>query len=159
MIARAGATDRVQRGAMDPYVLHGGRILQEEPGAQASLRGGAIRQLSMRRRRRLARAALSPRLLGEYRAPLFSRSFSAKSQEVGERWLKEHPNESRQLLSILTDVVIEYMSEQVKAGADLLQARRLSPDTWARTQLSLRLSVSASPSFSPFLPPHQQYSL
>ncbi len=42
-------------------------------------------------------------------------------QDVGERWLKEHPEASQRLLDILTDVVIDYMSAQVKAGADLLQ--------------------------------------
>jgi uroporphyrinogen-III decarboxylase len=44
-------------------------------------------------------------------------------QEVGERWLKEHPEASQRLLDILTDVVIDYMSAQVQAGADLLQVR------------------------------------
>jgi len=46
---------------------------------------------------------------------------SKKNQDVGERWLKEHPEASQRLLNILTDVVIDYMSAQVKAGADLLQ--------------------------------------
>ena len=42
-------------------------------------------------------------------------------QAVGERWLKEHPEASQRLLDVLTTVVIDYMSAQVSAGADLLQ--------------------------------------
>jgi uroporphyrinogen decarboxylase len=43
------------------------------------------------------------------------------AQENGERWLKEHPEASQQLLDTLGDVVIEYLSAQVKAGAQMLQ--------------------------------------
>jgi len=46
---------------------------------------------------------------------------SKKNQEEGERWLKEHTAESKELLDILTNVVIEYTSAQIKAGADMLQ--------------------------------------
>ena len=46
---------------------------------------------------------------------------SKKNQEVGERWLNEHPKESQVLLDILTDTVIEYTSAQVDAGADMMQ--------------------------------------
>jgi uroporphyrinogen-III decarboxylase len=42
-------------------------------------------------------------------------------QEEGERWLKEHPAEAQELLDILTDVVIDYMSAQAEEGADMLQ--------------------------------------
>ena len=37
------------------------------------------------------------------------------------RWLREHPADSAALLTLLTDVVIEYMSAQVQAGAHMLQ--------------------------------------
>ena len=46
---------------------------------------------------------------------------SKKNQEVGESWLKENPEESRQLLDILTKIVIEYTSAQIDAGADMMQ--------------------------------------
>ena len=46
---------------------------------------------------------------------------SKKNQKVASRWLKEHPVESKRLLDLLTVVVIDYMSAQVDAGADLIQ--------------------------------------
>lgn len=46
---------------------------------------------------------------------------SKKNQENGERWLKEHPEASKALLDSLGDIVIEYLSAQVKAGAQMLQ--------------------------------------
>jgi len=46
---------------------------------------------------------------------------SKKNQEVGEKWLDEHPEESQELLDRLTTVVIDYMSAQVEAGAHMLQ--------------------------------------
>ena len=42
-------------------------------------------------------------------------------QENGVNWLRNHPEESKILLNLLTTVVIDYMSAQVDAGADLLQ--------------------------------------
>ncbi|KAL1526405.1 hypothetical protein AB1Y20_015118 [Prymnesium parvum] len=46
---------------------------------------------------------------------------SKKNQEEGERWLVDHPAESAKLMDTLCTVVIEYMSAQVVAGAQLLQ--------------------------------------
>merc|ERR1719272_1472983 len=46
---------------------------------------------------------------------------SKKNQENGERWLKEHPEASQVLLDSLGDIVIEYLSAQAKAGAQMLQ--------------------------------------
>lgn len=46
---------------------------------------------------------------------------SKKNQKTASRWLKEHPVESKRLLDLLTVVVIDYMSAQVHAGADLIQ--------------------------------------
>jgi uroporphyrinogen decarboxylase len=46
---------------------------------------------------------------------------SKSGQENGVNWLRNHPEDSKVLLNLLTTVVIEYMSAQVDAGADLLQ--------------------------------------
>jgi len=46
---------------------------------------------------------------------------SRKNNEIGMKWLNEHPEESQTLLDILTKVVIEYMSKQVENGTHMLQ--------------------------------------
>jgi uroporphyrinogen decarboxylase len=46
---------------------------------------------------------------------------SKKNKEIGSMWLKDHPLESKALLDILTTIVIEYTSAQIKAGADMMQ--------------------------------------
>jgi uroporphyrinogen decarboxylase len=46
---------------------------------------------------------------------------SKKNQRVGMEWLVDHPEASRELLDMLTTIVIEYMSEQVESGAHMLQ--------------------------------------
>jgi uroporphyrinogen decarboxylase len=46
---------------------------------------------------------------------------SKKNQEEGERWLREHPKESKYLLDVLELIVIEYMSAQVRSGVQMLQ--------------------------------------
>jgi uroporphyrinogen decarboxylase len=46
---------------------------------------------------------------------------SKKNNEIGVEWLTKHPKESKQLLDLLTDIVIEYLSAQVEAGCHMLQ--------------------------------------
>lgn len=46
---------------------------------------------------------------------------SKKNQHIGMEWLREHPEDSRDLLDMLTTIIVEYMSAQVEAGAHMLQ--------------------------------------
>eukprot|EP01031_Cornospumella_fuschlensis_P035195 gene35195-42632_t len=46
---------------------------------------------------------------------------SKKKQQVASNWLRDYPQESTIVLDLLTDVIIDYMSAQVDAGADMLQ--------------------------------------
>ena len=45
----------------------------------------------------------------------------SKTQSKAKRWLYTHPAASHKLLQMLTDVNIEYLVQQVKAGAQMLQ--------------------------------------
>ena len=46
---------------------------------------------------------------------------SKKGQELGEKWLKEHPEESARILDALQLIVVEYLSAQADNGASILQ--------------------------------------
>lgn len=46
---------------------------------------------------------------------------SKKGLDEGERWLKEYPEDFDYLMSVLRTTVIEYLSLQVEAGAQVLQ--------------------------------------
>lgn len=46
---------------------------------------------------------------------------SKKNQHIGMDWLHTHPTASQDLLDMLTNIVIEYMSLQVENGAHMLQ--------------------------------------
>ena len=46
---------------------------------------------------------------------------SKKNTEIGMTWLREHKEESKQLLDLLTKIVIEYLGAQLDSGAHMLQ--------------------------------------
>ncbi len=46
---------------------------------------------------------------------------SKKNNDIGVEWLRNYTDASKELLDMLTTIVIEYMSEQVVAGAHMLQ--------------------------------------
>ncbi|XP_064624673.1 uroporphyrinogen decarboxylase-like [Lineus longissimus] len=46
---------------------------------------------------------------------------SAQQKELAKKWLYAEPEASAKLLQIITDVVISYLTEQVVAGAQILQ--------------------------------------
>jgi len=45
----------------------------------------------------------------------------SKTLSKAKKWLYQHPEASRKLLKMITDVNVEYLVEQVRAGAQLLQ--------------------------------------
>eukprot|EP00747_Dinoflagellata_sp_TGD_P222316 gnl/TRDRNA2_/TRDRNA2_94031_c0_seq2.p1 gnl/TRDRNA2_/TRDRNA2_94031_c0~~gnl/TRDRNA2_/TRDRNA2_94031_c0_seq2.p1 ORF type:complete len:247 (+),score=39.86 gnl/TRDRNA2_/TRDRNA2_94031_c0_seq2:244-984(+) len=47
-------------------------------------------------------------------------SFPGRQGE-GQRWLKEYPEASKELLTLLTQVIVEYLSAQARAGCHALQ--------------------------------------
>jgi uroporphyrinogen decarboxylase len=64
----------------------------------------------------------------------------SKTHSKCKRWLYRSPEESKKLLQLLTDVNVEYLVEQVKAGAQMLQvfesnAECLGPDMFAEFSL------------------------
>ena len=46
---------------------------------------------------------------------------SKKNQQVASSWLRNHPEESKALFELFTTIVVDYLSAQVEAGADLIQ--------------------------------------
>lgn len=45
----------------------------------------------------------------------------SKTLSKAKKWLYRYPEESHKLLSLLTDVIINYFVMQVEAGAQILQ--------------------------------------
>jgi uroporphyrinogen decarboxylase len=77
---------------------------------------------------RLTRHALDGRcpLIGFSGAPWTLMSYmieggGSTTQSKAKKWLYKYPEESHELLKILTSIIIDYLVEQVVAGAQLLQ--------------------------------------
>ena len=45
----------------------------------------------------------------------------SKTMSKSRAWLKDHSDESRKLLNLLTDVCVDYLIMQIKSGAQILQ--------------------------------------
>lgn len=52
----------------------------------------------------------------------------SKTMSKTKSWLSEHNKETHELLSLLTDTIVEYFEMQVKAGAQMLQVFESSAD-------------------------------
>lgn len=64
----------------------------------------------------------------------------SKTMSKSKAWLYRYPSESHKLLQILTDVIVDFLIGQVKAGAQMLQvfeshAEYLGPDIFAQFAL------------------------
>ncbi|XP_043199586.1 uroporphyrinogen decarboxylase-like isoform X2 [Amphibalanus amphitrite] len=73
----------------------------------------------------------------------------SKTMSKAKRWLYQHPEASHQLLSILTDVIVDYLVGQAEAGAQLLQvfessAEYLGPDLFTEFALPYIRRISAN---------------
>lgn len=57
---------------------------------------------------------------------------SRKNTDAGEQWLQKHPEASAQLMHLLRQVIIEYLSAQVRAGCHVLQVFEAMGDKISR---------------------------
>jgi uroporphyrinogen decarboxylase len=72
----------------------------------------------------------------------------AKSYDDARAWLYRHEEHSRDLLQLLTDVIVDYLVEQVVAGAQMLEvfdswAGDLSPDLFRRFSLPYLAQIAS----------------
>ena len=71
----------------------------------------------------------------------------SKTQSKAKKWLYQHPEASHKLLKIITDVNVEYLVGQVRAGAQLLQvfesnAEYLGPVEFSKFALPCLLEIN-----------------
>lgn len=60
----------------------------------------------------------------------------SKTMEKSKHWLTAYPTESKSLLSLLADVIVDYFEMQVKAGAQMLQVFESSADHISKEQFA-----------------------
>lgn len=58
----------------------------------------------------------------------------SKTMDKSKSWLEHHPEATKTLLNLLTDVIVEYLEMQVKAGAQLLQVFESSAEHLSKDQ-------------------------
>lgn len=58
----------------------------------------------------------------------------SKTMEKSKNWLTAHPESSKKLLDLLTDVIVEYLEMQINAGAQLLQVFESSAEHLSKEQ-------------------------
>lgn len=58
----------------------------------------------------------------------------SKTMEKSKAWLNDHPDATKKLLDLLTNVIVEYLEMQVEAGAQLLQVFESSAEHLSREQ-------------------------
>ena len=125
----AGPADMKER--LPKLLLHGAAV-EEENGTTLTTRDfvqeklGHVMESIRLIRSKMSSESISIPLIGFSAAPwtlLFYMvgGSSKKNQHIGMDWLHTHPLASQDLLDILTNIVIEYMSLQIENGAHMLQ--------------------------------------
>lgn len=64
----------------------------------------------------------------------------SKTMEKSKAWITQHPEATKQLLDLLTDVIVEYLEMQINAGAQLLQVFESSAEHLTKEDF-LRVAV------------------
>ena len=68
----------------------------------------------------------------------------SKTMSKAKAWLTDSPKESKELLTLLTTVIVDYLEMQVKAGAQMLQVFESSA-RWRGPSLSYEKSDPSCP--------------
>lgn len=58
----------------------------------------------------------------------------SKTMAKSKAWITDYPKETEELLTLLTEVIVDYLEMQVKAGAQLLQVFESSAEHLSKEQ-------------------------